>query len=413
LIHPLCFSRITKALKLDPPESRLELPHFFLSSEPTDNTAPPKDSPSRSELTQGEIAEIRNRITDEQRRRKKFMPRVLVVLADGIERARLNLAHTNEIQLDLEEDVRLIELVGSTKEGELLLASHLVMHDESDRQENRVNEYSLVLEGGQKVSLTVSLHSDNAETVSVEIKYQQTKPFPALWFSRLQQLSEWVALKNWNTHPLLNPLAIVAGLGLIAGVVIVYFALKGRPADQIAQSQPTTSIIEPGRISTPEPSTLASPERTSTPAGRREPSPSNKPSESSVTREPTTRAIKSLSSVERVYVESLGTDEFSRTIRQELIEKLQAGKRLVVVSGPEGADTAISGSARREGKRREAGSDREVEIGTLTIQLLNVSGDVLWRTPRFRGTPDQIASQFIMNLLDAINAEERRGKNKP
>ncbi len=414
LIHPLCFSRITKALKFDPPESRLALPRFFFSTEPTDDRAPPKDSLSISELTQEEIAEIRNRITDEERRRKKFMPRVLVVLADGIERARLNLAHTNEIRLDLEEDVRLIELVGSTEEGELLLASHLVMHDESDRQENRLNEYSLVLEGGQKVSLTVSLNPENAETVSVEIKYQQTKPFPALWFSHLQhQLSEWVGFKNWKTHPLLNPLAIVAGLGLIAGVVIVYFALKGRPANQIAQSQPTPSIIEPGRISTPEPSTFASPERTSTPAGKREPSPLNKSSESSVTREPTTRAIKSLSSVERIYVESLGTDEFSSTIRQKLLEKLQAGKRFVVVSAPNEADTAISGSARLEGKRREAGADREVEIGTLTIQLLNVSGDVLWRTPRFRGTPDQIASQFKMSLLGAINAEERRGKNKP
>src|SRR5438552_8954811 len=88
LIHPLCFSRITKALKLDPPENRLALPRFLFSTEPNDDTAPPKDSPSTSELTQEEIAEIRNRITDEERRRKKFMSRVIVVLADGIERAR-------------------------------------------------------------------------------------------------------------------------------------------------------------------------------------------------------------------------------------------------------------------------------------------------------------------------------------
>src|SRR2546430_2778993 len=94
LIHPLCFSRITKALKLDPPESRLALPRFFLSTEPTDDPTAPEDSPLISELTQEEIAEIRNRITDEERRRKKFMPRALVALAAGIEHARLNLAHS-------------------------------------------------------------------------------------------------------------------------------------------------------------------------------------------------------------------------------------------------------------------------------------------------------------------------------
>lgn len=408
LIHPICFSRITKALKLDPPENRLALPRFFLSTEPTDDTAPPKDSPSRSELTQEEIAEIRDRITDEERRRKKFMPRVLVVLADGIERARLNLAHANEIQLDLEEDVRLIELVGSTEEAELLLASHFVMHDESDGRENRVSEYSLVLEGGQKISLTVSLHSDNAETVSVEIKYQQTKPFPALWFNHLQQLSDWAGLKNWKTHPLLNPLAIVAGLGLIAAVLIAYFALKARPGEQIAQTQPTPSIIEPGKISTPEPSTLASPERTSTPAGKREPSPSNKPSEPSVTREQTTRAIKSLASVERIYVESLGTDEFSRTVRKKLIEKLQAVKSLVVVGGPEGADTAVSGSAHRVARSKNETTGQGNEIGSVVLQLINVSGETIWRMRKYRGTAEQVATQYTTDLLAAIETEKHR-----
>ena len=419
LIHPVCFSRIAKALKLDPPERRLSLPRFFFATEPTDNTAPPKDNPSISGLTQEEIAEIRNRITDEERRRKKFMPRALVVLADGIEHARLNLAHSNEIQLDVEDDVKLIELVGSTEEGELLLASHLVMHEESDGQENRMKEYSLVLEGGQKISLTVlpgALNADGASTASVKIKYQETTPLraAALWLRQMRYLfSETGAVKSWRAIPALSPMMIVAGLGLIAMVAIVYFALKGRPGEQIAQTQPTPSIVEPAKISTPEPPALASPERTPPSNGKRGPSPSNKPSESSVTREQTRRAIKSLSSIERIYVKSLGTDEFSRVLREKLLEQIQAGKRFVVVSAPNEADTAISGSARREGKRREAGSDREVEIGTLTIRLLNVSGDVLWRTPRFRGTADQIASQFIKSLLDAINAEARRGRNKP
>ncbi|HKN83463.1 MAG TPA: hypothetical protein VJW17_08500, partial [Pyrinomonadaceae bacterium] len=207
LIHPVCFSRIAKALKLDPPERRLSLPRFFFATEPTDNTAPPKDNPSISELTQEEIAEIRNRITDEERRRRKFMPRTLVVLADGIERARLNLAESNEIHLDVEEDVRLIELVGSSENGELLLASHLVMDDEGDRHENRPQEYSLVLEGGQKISLSVlllPLNADNATTASVEIKYQETTPFRAAAL-RLRQLrnrfSQAGAVKNWRAIP--------------------------------------------------------------------------------------------------------------------------------------------------------------------------------------------------------------------
>src|SRR5437588_1409947 len=303
LIHPVCFSRIVKALKLDPLERRLSLPRFFFATEPADNTAPPKDNPSISELTQEEIAEIRNRITDEERRRRKFMPRTLVVLADGIERARLNLAESNEIHLDVEEDVRLIELVGSSENGELLLASHLVMDDESDRHENRPQEYSLVLEGGQKISLSVlllPLNADNATTASVEIKYQETTPFRAAAL-RLRQLrnrfSQAGAVKNWRAIPVPSPMVIVTGLALAATVAIVYFAVKSRPGEQIAQTQPAPSIVEPGNISTPEPSTFASPERTLTSTGKREPSPLNKPSEPSVTREQTIRAIKSLASI--------------------------------------------------------------------------------------------------------------------
>ena len=313
----------------------------------------------------------------------------------------------------------MIELVGSSENGELLLASHLVMDDESDRHENRPQEYSLVLEGGQKISLSVlllPLNADNATTASVEIKYQETTPFRAAAL-RLRQLrnrfSQAGAVKNWRAIPVPSPMVIVTGLVMAATVAIVYFAVKSRPGEQIAQTQPAPSIVEPGNISTPEPSTLASPERTLTSTGKREPSPLNKPSEPSVTREQTTRAIKSLASIERIYVEPIGDDEFSAAVREVLIEGLQSDKRFIVVNGPDQADTAISGLARRQGKRREAGSDQEIEFGVFSTQLLNVNGDVLWRPPKFHGTPDQMASQFLRSLREAINADKRRQKNKP
>lgn len=423
LIHPDCFSRLTQALKLDPPESRLALPKFFLTQKPSDGTTPPNDSSLSSELTKEEANEIRNRIVEQADRRKTFMPRSLSVMTGGVERARLDLAESSKIRLEIEEDVNLIELVGRSAKAELLLATYVITNDEDYRAGNQRKEYSIVLEGGQSISLTTLLlpaDTNGAFTFSVEISYRETRPLraAAVWWQRLKlRLSGTRGLRDSRNIPVLSPAAVIGGLALIAATALVlYFALRSRPGEYIATQQPPPANIAPGKLpisettSTPQVGPTVERAPSLLPGKLESPSPSERPKLGGTSREPAARAVRSLLNVERIYVESLGNDAFSQTVRQKLIEKLQAGHGFVIMKGSDDADTAISGLARQEGKRRDESTGQEIEVGNVALQFVNISGEVIWRTRRYRGTADQIASQFAKDLIDAIERAKRRRK---
>lgn len=420
LIHPGCFSRLTQALKLDPPESRLALPKFFLTNKQSDGTTPPNESSPSSELTKEEANEIRNRIVEQADRRKTFMPRSLSVMTGGVERARLDLAQSSRIRLEIEEDISLIELVGKSEEGDLLLATHVIADDEDYRAESSPKEYSIVLEGGQNISLKTLLPTDTngAFTFPVEISYRETKPLRAaiFWWRQLRHsLSAPGSLKDTRKISVLSPATVIVGLALIIVTgLLLYFAMRSRPDEYVATQQPPPASVEPGKlpISEKPPQANAIVERTppTAPETSESPGPSESPKPSSTTREPGARALRSLLEVKRIYVESLGDDAFSQTVRQKLIEKLHAGHGFVIMKGSDDADTAISGSARQEGKRRDESTGQEMEVGNVALQFVNISGDVIWRTRQYRGTADQIASQFEKDLIDAIETAKRRRK---
>ena len=415
LIHPACFGRITEALNLDTPESRLSLPEFFLTGKQSGKTTSSEvDSPS--ELTKQEADEIRDTIATQERGRKKFITRSLLVLADGVQRVRLDLSESSRVRFDLEGDVTLIEVVGyDDEESQLLLATHVVTHEDDDRDEKQAKEYSVVLEGGQKLSLILTeAGDDDASGFSIEIRYQETKAIRAarLWWRQVRRrLIEKTLPKTWGDVGVFSPRIVVAVLVVIGAAFAIYLVLTSRSDQHIAKQEPSPTI-EPGKIpitSTPQTSPTAEPEA-SMRSSKTGPSPSNSRSSSGNTRAQTPLAVKRLLDVQRIYVESLGDDAFSQTVRQKLIEELQAGNRFVIVKGPNEADTAISGSARQDGKLRKNG--QEIGVGSLALQLVNVSGEIIWRNRTSRGTAEQLASQFKRDLFATIEAERRRTKNE-
>jgi hypothetical protein len=155
VIHPPCFSKLTRALKLNTPETCLALPSFFLTSGSGERTPPSADSSPPKDLTSREITAIRQTVSEDENRRKKFSPRFLLVMIDGLERTRLDLTRTQQIRLEVDEDATLMEFVGSARQGELLLATH-VLGCEDDPAAGQPRTYSIVLEGGQKISLAIS-----------------------------------------------------------------------------------------------------------------------------------------------------------------------------------------------------------------------------------------------------------------
>jgi hypothetical protein len=406
LIHPVCFSKIIAALKFDSPATRLRLPRFFLGKSESDTTPPPADS-SPSDLTQDETTTIREELAEQKNRGKKFTPHSLAVLADGIERGRFDLGESSLIRFSLERDVSLLELVGRNEEGELLLATHVFSDNDDESIAGQSQTFSIVLGGGQNISLVLlPVHAGiEDESTTVEIKYEETKAIRAvaLWWRQVKHRH------NRGKVAVLIPKAAFAVLALLAAGFILYLVLKSpsRGPEQIAKQAAPPSTNEAGKI--PTPATTSSPQMTTTPQELRTP---RKPEQlPGVTREPSGRAVKSLLEVERVYVGSMGDDAFSRSVQQQVIEKLRASNQYVVTQGPEDADTAVTGLARMEGKRRAERTSQEIEVGHVALQFVNVSGDVIWRTKRLQGTAEEIAAQFMSDLLATIEKEKRRQKN--
>jgi hypothetical protein len=413
LIHPGCFARITKALKLDDPDRRLALPEFLLEKQ---ESTPPEDD-VQEELSGDEASEIKDKIAEHEDRRKRFGGRSLSVRTDGTERARLDLAESSHVCFDIAEDVNLIELVGHDEKGELLMATHLLMQEEDYAPEKRAREYSIVLEGGQKVSLLLLTTPSDGDTanLSVEVIYQEAEATSVVHQRRHPE--NVLPLRKsgrttWLGIPLPGFAVALAALALIGGALILYSTLRNGPGERMAGVQQPSSD-DPLRIPTP----VATPPEPS-PTGGRKPSASPSqlstvtgPTPGNITRDQTIRANKSLVNIQRIHVQSLGTDPFSQRIWQALSEKLQAGNRFAIARSPDDADTALSGSVRQIGSRRNAETGQQVEVGNVNLQLVNVDGNVIW-SGRYRGTADQIATRFLMDLLAAIEVEKRsiRGK---
>jgi hypothetical protein len=249
--------------------------------------------------------------------------------------------------------------------------------------------------------------------LSVQINYQETRASRAFMLLTRQfrsRLFEVGILKAWEDVPIPRPAIAISLIALIAAAAILYLTLKSGPDERIARLEPSPPSVETGTIPSPSPDTSAIREHTPPPPGKPKLPVREQPSKpESITREQIERQVRSLLDVRRVYVESFGEDSFSQSVRQKLIETLQTGNDFVITNSPDTADTAISGSARFL-ERRPEGNGQAFEIGDVELKMLNASGEVIWRTKRYRGTASFVANKFARDLLEATASEKRRQK---
>jgi hypothetical protein len=90
-------------------------------------------------------------------------------------------------------------------------------------------------------------------------------------------------------------------------------------------------------------------------------------------------------------------------LRQGLIERLNASRRLTVTEKMDEAEVAL----------KEAPTSAGTAAGPITLRLVSARGEVLWSTTQ-TGSATQIADQATKALLDEIQKLERReGLKKP
>jgi hypothetical protein len=252
IIHPSCYGRITKALELELPARRLDIPHFFLPGGKNDMKRPGTQHRRHTQpLGPDELEAIKGTLSKQSARRKTTHAGLLSIVVDGRERARLDLKRSNSINLGIEDGDELIE-VRALKEGqETLLASHLLDASEITGADAPLKA-EIILEGGQKLSFLISpvlrVAADTAEA-GMTISYEETRWLPAasLYLRRAAfHLADAYSPVDGRARAFLKP--ALAGLVLMLGAgLLVLFIARGfrqpTPAPmELAQSREPSAI---------------------------------------------------------------------------------------------------------------------------------------------------------------------------
>lgn len=427
LLHPNCFGRLVLALGLDSPDQRLEVPYFFLSNDGPGSLGRRLNPPS---LSEGELNVISNGITREAARRKKYSGRELSILADGIERDRLDLYRTNSLRLEIEASTELIEVRGRESSEEILLATHLMAHDES----GIVPAMSeVLLEGGQALSFEIlSADKPSSETSSalVTIRYRETRPMRAASLLLRRLVFNFLAgfkIQRWSGTLTSKPAQVFLFLLIGIATLLVYFQSMDKPEQPIEAVQKELAAPDEDKASPPGSLSPAaanqeaetqkweseksesekSESESATPKAQQQgPAPGEGTPSTERTRAPMQRAGSvTLLTIKRIYVSTSNDEPLSRQIREMLAKGLESIGRFEIVARMEEADAMLDISA-----TESPGGGRVA----LVLQIVNAEGQMLWpggnktAGARYSGHPADVTDRALKDLYNDIQRMEKR-----
>jgi hypothetical protein len=459
ILHPDCHQRLIKSLGYDPPDARLEVPHFFLSQDNGNGEGTRGERRRPTGLGQSELAEIKGHLDDQSARRKRAFAGLLRVLVDGEERARLDLARSSDARFNLEDDAELIEVRAMKNGDDLLLASHLLTHHESSKERAST---SIVLEGGQKLTLTFSHATDETGAI-VNVAYSETNPLrsASLFLRQRMQLSgaEESSGRTWN---LVRLPALALGLAFLALCAMgIAQLIKNRnsapstpavvtnnqpdkpgagnasaanptdPTPVVTQSPLVTNappVTDEQKNSAPKkltpPATTQSPQVAAANDSTRNVEPPRQPEtvarddnsndariispersapETDTTRSfPSAASAASLSEVRKIYVEFHGDAALAKSVRAKLIESLSASERFLVAESRDEADALL--------KLFVTNVAAEPEKISVRAELINAQGVIIWRgdSGKYTNEISSVAAGIVRDLLDEASGSKGR-----
>ena len=463
VLHPDCYSRLIKLLGFDPPERRLEAPHFFLSKDNNNGGAGSGGQRRNpSSLSDNELGEIKGHLDDQSAMRKKVAAGMLRILVDGSEQARLTPSRSGSARFELEADAELIEVRSIINGVDLLLASHLFTHDESaiDRGPDVT---SIVLEGGQKVAITVTRTHDASKAI-VDVTYRETalSRVASLYLKRLMPSSSIdgsPVAARWK--PLRVPaMVLVIALLLLSGFGIVRFVRNrnsassqpetatsnrqvNKPSNEASsagrnhnETSPGEAVASPSsnaRIDKTEqknpdstrtsPSvtgesaraaesgeqdrSVKEPQKRETVARNPATSENSSPTQSTTRDSDATRSLPNgatavpLTEVKSIYVEVLARGALGKRVREKVIASLSESNRFSATATKDDADALL--------RITVVSSDAATAKVSVHAVLIDASGKEIWQGARtranFEGSIDIVAADIVKGLLEDANAQ--------
>jgi hypothetical protein len=447
VLHPDCYQRLTQALGFETPDRRLEVPQFCLSNE-NKNGGEAVRTPIVG-LREEDLTAIKSDLNELAERRKKTSAGFLQVRVDGTECACLDIKKASRVRFNVDNSNELLEIWTRDKSGDLLLASQLLT-SERDNQ-SKPTTSSITLEGGQKLSIDIASLGTSSNLV-IDISYQETNPFPAtrlalqrfLGGSALNQSLGERALSDRRRSAILVPVFAVILFLAITALVLTYMLTARNPlvsspvanvnetqsstaerndtnpnGSQQSQANETTVArrgISGSRVTeSPAPHRPASAavDRRLPPNGdsTRQTSTSENPSEAASSGGEATRAITraeprlSLSDVKSIFVEFAGNaPPQGQTLREVLVEKLQASGRLTSSTRRDEADAVLKVTMMQSVSKPSP---------VFALQLINAQGQIIWPLKGTNKTysaasMEQVGTEILRDLLADMKDKRRR-----
>ncbi|HEU4389197.1 MAG TPA: hypothetical protein VFV34_15450, partial [Blastocatellia bacterium] len=438
VIHSGCFTRLTQALGLDSPDTRLAIPHFAISRESAgDDGLPPSGRSPSPKLDVEDVAAINAALADQSSRRKAASSRLLRVFADGVERAAIDRSRSDHVMIELLEGDALVEVRSNDEHGTLLLATY---HHRPHQIRGNDTTRTIILEGGQKIAFRLSKDSSaGSESWWLDISFRD--PVSMSFQNGLRSLQTRVTrFGNWlSATP--KPVGVVI-LALVAALAAWLYWNRGAP------STPKPDVVESDQTGVPpdnkpseadaglkpeprlpetakpsdglgragsEPTASRSKQAASRGITARGGTPGEIPDslepEDSATREIATKpAPVALTDVRRVYVECAGTDSLTQLLCKQTEAAIDSGGPMKI-SSRLAADAALKivliVNGRRDSRGRSvkttgAGEDQRVSI---RARLVNRRGQVIWPASgdraEYSGLVKDVVAVLIRDLTSA------------
>ena len=124
LIHPDCFARLTKGLRLRPPAEVLTVPRLYRPEGPPDAGGGPPDRSHPPPLDDPDFARLRSAVSSEDKAGRGVTH--VIFRVDGSERARLVLDEGSIARFQVHDEDEVLELVGLADAREVPVALHLL-----------------------------------------------------------------------------------------------------------------------------------------------------------------------------------------------------------------------------------------------------------------------------------------------
>ena len=430
ILDPECFRRLIRALGFASPADRLSVPKMINSNSDEDETGSRGDRRRGPGLSTQDSDRIELSLGEQAARRRSLSSGLLSVAVDGVESGVIDLDRTNIVRLEIDEHAEMLEVIGHDKQGSLLLATHLVSGNESTG--GRDLRHSIVLEGGQRITLTLSRQSSNGPAL-IEVAYHETRPLRAAALSVRQlraRTAGWSGARAWKPALAFAVLLLLA----VSAVVVVRSVRRPEARQAVNGGQPDSGSKH--EKSEPPPSTIDEPSEkgSGTPnvsraplvAGSKHPETlkrsqnnashvaavpeSRDESQSDAGASEATRSVVPpatglrLGEVKLVSVEPIGDSHLSGQVRDLLIAQIQAGKRLAVTPNRDEADAVLKISV------------RQLSPGNASIiaRLVNAAGYVIWPPTaggsgaKYTGSITEATSRIAADVLGEIERLERK-----